>query len=113
MDSNNLGDLIAATTDHTSTKVNVVSERDLVLSEKSTKVFTDFPDDKSMYTNILIVDAALYYPEEFSVAYVNESVNVNMPSRTTAEIFTIKLNSQEKFKIYYYELCLIFKIQNF
>ena len=40
-----------------------------------------------MYTDILIIDAALYYPEEFSVAYVNESVNLNMPSRTITEIF--------------------------
>ena len=40
-----------------------------------------------MYTDILIVDAALYYPEEFSVAYVNESVNLYMPSRTITEIF--------------------------
>ena len=99
MDSNNLGGLIAARTDHTSTKVNVVNERDLVLSEKSTKVFTDFPDDKSMYTDILIVDAALYYPEEFSVAYVNESVNLNMALKNCNRNF-------------YYEMELTRKIQN-
>ena len=44
---------------NTSTEVNVVNERDLVLSEKSTKVFKEFPNDMSMYTDILIVDAVL------------------------------------------------------
>ena len=60
--SQNTQTQVNATQVNTSTKVNVVNERDLVLSEKSTKVFTEFPDDMSMYTDILIVDATLHYP---------------------------------------------------
>ena len=46
---------VNATQVNTSTKVNVVNERDLVLSEKSTKVITEFPDDMSMYTRIIFI----------------------------------------------------------
>ena len=75
---------------NTRVKVIVVNEKDLVISEKSTKVFTDLPDALSMYTDILIVDAASYYSEEFRAAYVNESVNANMFTRTIPESFTME-----------------------
>ena len=80
---------VNATQVNTSTKVNIVNERDLVLSEKSTKVFIEFPDDMSTYTDILIIDASLhkeawtrpanpqlnwperYFPESFNMTWEN------------------------------------------
>ena len=83
---------------NTSTEVNVVNERDLVLSEKSTKVFTEFPENMSMYTDILIVDASLHqeaYKYQHSVDMDFKPIYATMPAGTyfkrgtTAKIYNI------------------------
>ena len=87
---------VNATQVNTSTKVNVVNERDLVLSEKSTKVFTEFPDDMSIYTDILIIDATLHKPAWIDPAISSPSLNFYRPETQVPETFNMRWNSADK-----------------